>query len=72
VVDPRFKLSPFDSADRRRRALKAMVWAMEMTTSSLNEGSSTLRTLMDSDVPKGRTSTSIHMRERTSMHVTAH
>ena len=37
MVDPLFKLSPFDSADRRRRALEAAVWAMETTTLSLNE-----------------------------------
>jgi len=37
VVDPRLKLSLFDSADRHRRAPEAMVRAMETTTSSSNE-----------------------------------
>ena len=32
VVDPRFKLSPLNGADRRRRALEATVRAMETTT----------------------------------------
>jgi len=74
VVDRRFKLSSFDSADHRRCALEATVWAMETTTSSLNEGPFTLRTFTDVDVPKGRmsTSTTTHYHTSTCVNVCSH
>jgi len=48
VVDPRFKLGPFDSEDRRHRAVEATLKLMVATTSS--EATATTTT-SDADPP---------------------